>query len=134
MSSDYCSCSKSAHARGAVREPRARLIGHCLTMAAHSFLKHFFEGLFSQKSRNLKENGTQNGSQFDSFFTLFWRKANMRKTCWGSSENPSERVLRGFKNHKKLHIYEHNFYNPAFSRKNRKIRKNLPQHGSQNVT
>ena len=68
---------KTAPARGAVQGLPGILIGCRLRLARHLFLKHFFEGLFSQKSRNLKENGNQNGSHFCSFFVFFCRKANM---------------------------------------------------------
>ena len=98
------------------------------------FLKHFLERLFSQKYRNLKENGSQNGTNSGLFLVLFWRKVNMQKSCWDSSENPSERVLGGPKITKKLHLYKHIFYNPVFWGKNWKICKKKTQHGSQNVS
>ena len=68
---------KTARARGAVQEPPGIGIDSRLTLARHLFLKHFLERIFSQKSRNLKENGTQNGSQFCFFLYFFLRKANM---------------------------------------------------------
>ena len=77
MSSDYCFLfEKRAREGGCQGAPG---YGHrdSFENGGALFLKHFFEGLFSQKSRNLKENGTQNGSQFDSFFVVFCRKANM---------------------------------------------------------
>ena len=78
--SSSCSCfllellfivQKTAPARGAVQGPPGPDIGCRLRLARHLFLKHFFEGLFSQKSRGLKENGTQNGSHFCSFLVFF---------------------------------------------------------------
>ena len=128
----YCSENR-ARARGAVQGPPGILIGTSFRLARHLFLEHFLERLFSQKYRNLKENGYQNGTNSGLFLLLFWRKVNMQKSCWDSSENPSERVLGGPKITKKLHLYKHIFYNPVSLGKKWELRKKRLQHGSQNV-
>ena len=68
MDSEMSSCScflllrqlflvqKTAHARGAVREPRAMVIGSCLRKGGHPFFEHLFGALFSIKIVIYAEN------------------------------------------------------------------------------
>ena len=60
------SCSNSAHTRGAVREPTARVIGTCLSQGGHPFFEQFLEALFSLKIRTLTEKMLQNGPRMKS--------------------------------------------------------------------
>ena len=46
---------KTAHVRGAVREPQAMVIGVSLSQWGHPFFEHFVEAHFSLKTRSLDE-------------------------------------------------------------------------------
>ena len=80
MDSEMSSCScfllrqlflvqKTAHARGAVREPRAMVIVPCLSQGGSPFFEQFFETLFSLQITILDEKCLQNGPQMWSFGT-----------------------------------------------------------------
>ena len=78
-----CSCfllrqlflvQKTAHARGAVREPRAMVIVRCLRKGGHPFFEQFFGALFSLKIEIFDENYLQNGPNMRSVGSYFLEK------------------------------------------------------------
>ena len=85
MSSDCFSCSKSAHARGAAREPWRRGIESCLSLAGHLFLKQFSEAIFSPKIAIFDLHGLQSGTKIRSFGSYFSEQVRKLKSVFGSS-------------------------------------------------
>ena len=81
-----CSCfllrqlflvQKTAHARGAVREPRAMVIGPRRELFANGeapFFEQFFGALFSLKIEIVEENGSQNGPNMKTLGSYFSEK------------------------------------------------------------
>ena len=65
---------KTAHARGAVREPRAMVIVTCLSLGGHPFFKHFFGTLFSLKIMIFEENGSPNRPKMKTLGSIFSEK------------------------------------------------------------
>ena len=71
---------KTAHARGAVREPPGVGIEECLTLAVYLFLKRFLEPIFAKKydfCGKMLPKWTQN----DDLGKLFFRKSVKLKKC-----------------------------------------------------
>ena len=78
-----CLLSKTAHARRAVREPRAMVIGSCLPMGGHPFFEQFFGALFSPKPAIFDETCVQNGTQNEVFWGLLFKEsAKIEKCVW----------------------------------------------------
>ena len=73
---------KTAHARGAVREPRARVMARHLSQGGHLFLNIFLEPFFSLKIVIFDKKCLQNGSQMRSFGAYVLEKVQKRKSVF----------------------------------------------------
>ena len=76
------SCLRSAHARGAVREPREVIIDDCYRLGRALFSYLFSASLFSHKIVIFNENGLQNGPQIGLFWELFSEKERKQKSAF----------------------------------------------------
>ena len=74
---------KTAHARGAVREPRAMVIGSCLRKGGHPFFDPSFGALFSLIILIFDENCLQNEPTMRSVGSHFLEKVWKWKSVFG---------------------------------------------------
>ena len=74
---------KTAHTRGAVKEPRGLVIGSCLPLGGYPFLKRFLEPFFPLKIAISDETGSPNGVNMKSVGTYFSEKTRKRKSVFG---------------------------------------------------
>ena len=72
---------KTAHARGAVREPKAMVIAPCLSQGGHPSSEQFVGSLFSLKIVIFDKKCLQNGPQHEVFWNLFFGKCAKTKKC-----------------------------------------------------
>ena len=77
------SCSKNAHARGAVREPRGLPLVTHLRWQGTLFPERFLDPFFSLKITTLYENGSQNGANMKSFDSYFPARVRKQKSVFG---------------------------------------------------
>ena len=76
------SCLEGARARGAVREPRAMVIGSCLPMGGHPFLEQFVGTLFPLETVIVNENCLQHAPKMRYVGSYVLEKMCMRKCVW----------------------------------------------------
>ena len=128
------SCWKSAHARGAVREPREAIIDPWFYLGGHLFLHVFSHPFFSYKIEIFNENGRRNGLQSGLLLAVFSGKEGKSQsvfrlhrrvriafepTPWSAQGDP------------KLPKKTDWFQKPFFSKKNQKIHKKWHPKGLQ---
>ena len=124
------SCWKSAHARGAVREPRESIIDPRDPLGRALFWYLFFASFVSHKIEISYENGPQNGSKvitFGSCFQKMKENRKMRFDCtgvYGLHMSPHRGAPRATQNYTKKQTDSRN---PFFLGKIRKYTKNDPQ-------
>ena len=124
------SCWKSAHARGAVREPRESIIvcRDLLGRALFSYL--FLASFFSTKIEIYNENGPQNGPKVDTFGICFQKTKENRKVrfdctgAYGLHMSPHRGKPRATQNYTKKQTDSRNF---LFFEKSENIQKVTPK-------
>ena len=124
------SCSKSAHARGAVREPRESIIVCRDPLGRALFAYLFSASFFSHKIEIVNENCPQNGPRVDAFGICFQNMKENRKVrfdytgTYGLHMSPHRGAPRATQNYTKKQTDSRN---PFFLGKIKKIQKNTPK-------
>ena len=115
------SCSKSAHARGAVREPRAMVIGSCLPMGGHLFLNNLLRPFFHSKLQFWTKHVSQMDPKWGLLGPTFQKKCENEKVCldcagaYGLHMSPSLEALNATQKSKKKYMFQVSLFSPTIS-------------------
>ena len=124
------SCWKSAHATGAVREPREVTIHVRYPLGRALFSYLFFASFFSHKIEISYENGPQNTPKVDTFGSCFQKMRENRKVrfdctgAYGLYMSPHRGAPKATQNYTKNKLIAETF---SFQEKSENVQKTTPE-------